>query len=70
MKKSQVVDLLGSQAELSRVVGVTRASVCDWPENMGRRLANEIAGALLAKGRITYKALVKRWPEYKGGADA
>lgn len=67
MKKSQLIDLLGSQAELGRVVGVQRAAVGQWPETIPPRLANEIAGALLIRGRVQYKNLVKLFPEFKVG---
>lgn len=64
MTKTQLIDLFGTQSEVARLIGITRASVCQWPEQIPVRLANEIVGASLKAKRLQYASIVQAWPEY------
>ena len=51
--KAEAVRLFGSQAKLARAVGVTRGAVWQWPEELPRRLSDQVLGAAVRHGLFT-----------------
>lgn len=62
MTKNKALEMFGSSAKMADALGVTRSTVSNWPENLPRRLCNEIIGAALqTKGLAVTRAY---FPEY------
>lgn len=54
MTKTEAINLLGgTSAALARAVGITPASVSEWPEELPPRIADRVQAALWRK---TYQA--------------
>lgn len=51
MTKSQARDVFGSFANLARAVGVSRAYVSRWPEDLPENIADRIRGAMVRLGK-------------------
>jgi len=45
MDKQKAIEMFGSQANLARAIGCTRASVNDWPDPLSPRIADRVIAA-------------------------
>ena len=53
MKKSEAKDLFGGRyARLAEALGLGRAAISEWPEELTTRQTHEIIGAAVLSGRI------------------
>jgi len=50
MDKKKIIEMFGTQAELARVVGCTRASVNGWPDPLPARIADRVIAACVRSG--------------------
>lgn len=66
MLKSQMLSMIGTQSDLARMVGLTRASVHQWPEQLTQRQSDELVGAALRTKSMSFRKIVHYFPEYAG----
>lgn len=64
MKKSDAIEIFKTQAELARALGITRAAIHQWPDELTQRQSDEVTGAALRLGLIPVAA------DVSGGAVA
>lgn len=50
MKKTEAIDLFGSQSAIARALGVSRGYVSQWPAVLPDRLADRVTGAAVRLG--------------------
>ncbi len=62
MKKNCAISIFGSAAALGRAIGISRAGVCNWADELAQWQVDRVIGAAIRLGKITpeqAKELVK-----------
>lgn len=52
MTKKEAIAMFGTVIGLARALGITRAAIYQWPEELTQRQADEITGAALRLGKL------------------
>lgn len=53
MKKDCAISIFGSAAALGRAIGISRAGVCNWADELAQWQIDRVIGAAIRLGKIT-----------------
>jgi hypothetical protein len=59
MDKKLIIQFFGSVTEVARVVGVSHAAVVQWPDDLPKRIADRVIGAMHRQGKKVPKEWLK-----------
>ena len=55
MKKKEATLIFGSGAALARALDVSRAAICNWPDELDQRKSDLVIGASLRLNKISFE---------------